>query len=246
MPRIIKRGPQCQSRFNKNDALRKKISRSYEALETKQARLKKQQEYQLAYYENQSCEEQATRLGHQLEYQQCYRDNQSSDERATRLGQQLKCQQSYRDNQSSDERATRLERQLEFQKAYYLSESSEKLINRRKRRLDYQKSHFQEQSNERRIARLSYRRKYQSLRTKGNSNDSYLNIVRSVPESEFNDNLINKNSFGAMESICPHCGAKFRSFCESEKLSSSTKNCYKFSLCCGQGKVVRPPLASPP
>ena len=43
--------------------------------------------------------------------------------------------------------------------------------------------------------------------------------------------------------ICPLCDAKFW---ESEKLSTSTKSCYKFSLCCGQGKVVLPPLASPP
>ena len=57
MPRIIKRGPQCKSRFTKNDALRKKISRSNETLETKQARIKKQQVYQLAHYENQSCKE---------------------------------------------------------------------------------------------------------------------------------------------------------------------------------------------
>ena len=97
--------------------------------------------------------------------------------------------------------------------------------------------------NERRIARLSNQRNNQSLRTKGNSNDGYLNIARSDPASESNVSLINENSFGPMELICPLCCAKFR---ESEKLSSSTKNCYKFSLCCGQGKVVLPPLASPP
>ena len=39
MPRIIKRGPQCKPRFTKNDALRKKISRSNETLETKQAKI---------------------------------------------------------------------------------------------------------------------------------------------------------------------------------------------------------------
>ena len=69
MPRITKRGPQCKSRFTKNDALRMVISRSNETLETKQARLKKQREYQVAYYENQSGEERASRLGDKLEYQ---------------------------------------------------------------------------------------------------------------------------------------------------------------------------------
>ena len=192
MPRISKRGSQCKSRFTKNDALKMEISRSNETLGAKQARLKKQKEYQLAYYEKQSDEDRATRLGHQLECQQSYRDNQSSDERANRLVQQLKCQQSYRDNQNADKRATRLERQLEYQKTHYISESSEELINRRKRRLDDQKAHFQEQSNERRIACLRNQRNYQSLRTKGNSNDGYLNIARSVPESGFNDSLINE------------------------------------------------------
>ena len=85
MPRIIKRGPQCKSRFAKNDALRMEISRSYETLETKQARLKKQLEYQLAYYENESGEERAYRLDQQIEYLQCYREKQSSDKRASRL-----------------------------------------------------------------------------------------------------------------------------------------------------------------
>ena len=46
-----------------------------------------------------------------------------------------------------------------------------------------------------------------------------------------------------MDFIRPLCGAKLW---ESEKLSTSTKSWYKFSLCCGQGKVVLPPLASPP
>ena len=208
-----------QITFAKNDALRMEISRSNETLETKQARLKKQREYQVAYYENQSGEERASRLGDKLEYQQ-----------------------SFRDNQNYIERASRLERQLENQKAYYLSENSEELIILRKSRLDYQKAHFEEQSNERRTARLDYQRKYKSLRTKGN-NDTYLNIARSVLAFEFNDSLISENSFGAMEFICPLCDAKFW---ESEKLTTSTKSCYKFSLCCGQGKVVLPPLASPP
>ena len=42
---------------------------------------------------------------------------------------------------------------------------------------------------------------------------------------------------------CSHCSAKFW---QSEKLSTSTKDCFKFSLCCGHGKVVLPTLATPP
>ena len=90
MPRITKRGPKCKSRFTKNDALRMEIARSNESLEIKQARNKKQKEYQLAYYENQSSEERASRLGLQLAYQESYHDNQSLDDRCTRHGQQQK------------------------------------------------------------------------------------------------------------------------------------------------------------
>ena len=42
---------------------------------------------------------------------------------------------------------------------------------------------------------------------------------------------------------CLYCSAKFW---QSEKLFTSTKDCLKFSLCCGQGKVVFPTLATPP
>ena len=42
-----------------------------------------------------------------------------------------------------------------------------------------------------------------------------------------------------MSYSCPICDAKFW---ESGKLSTSTKACAKFSLCCGEGKVVLPSL----
>ena len=42
---------------------------------------------------------------------------------------------------------------------------------------------------------------------------------------------------------CSYCSAKFW---QSEKLSISTKDWFNFSLCCGQGKVVLPTLATPP
>ena len=34
-------------------------------------------------------------------------------------------------------------------------------------------------------------------------------MARSIPASEFNDNSINEISLGAIEFICPLCGAKF-------------------------------------
>ena len=46
-----------------------------------------------------------------------------------------------------------------------------------------------------------------------------------------------------MSYSCPICDTKFW---ESEKLSTSTKACAKFFLCCGKGKVVLPSLDTLP
>ena len=51
--------------------------------------------------------------------------------------------------------------------------------------------------------------------------------------------LVDEHSIGSMSYSCSICDAKFW---ESEKLSTSTKACTKFSLCCGEGKVVLPSL----
>ena len=48
---------------------------------------------------------------------------------------------------------------------------------------------------------------------------------------------------GSMTYSCSVCQAKLWA---GEKLSGSTKSCYKFSLCCGEGKVVLLPVAPHP
>ena len=61
--------------------------------------------------------------------------------------------------------------------------------------------------------------------------------------TETSDDIIDEFSVGRMDYHCSHCNAKFW---ENEKLSTSTKDDFKFSICCGQGKVVIPALPSPP
>ena len=68
-------------------------------------------------------------------------------------------------------------------------------------------------------------------------------ILRAAPAWEILDSIVEERSLGSMTFPCSHCSAKFW---QSEKLSTSTKDCFKFSLCCGQGKVVLPNLATPP
>ena len=69
-----------------------------------------------------------------------------------------------------------------------------------------------------------------------------LNFARSQTASEVSDTLVVEYSVGRMSYSCSCCVAKLW---ESEKLLASTKSCLKFSLCCGQSKVVLPPLATP-
>ena len=80
------------------------------------------------------------------------------------------------------------------------------------------------------------------LYTKSLNSRLALNFARLQTASEVSDNLMAEYSVGSMSYSCSYCDAKFW---ESEKLLASTKSCLKFSLCCGQSKVVLPPLATP-
>ena len=66
-----------------------------------------------------------------------------------------------------------------------------------------------------------------------------LNIAKFHIASEVTDSLVNEESIGNMTYDCSYCNA---TFWEGEKLSTSTKLNSKFSLCCGEGRVVLPPL----
>ena len=63
----------------------------------------------------------------------------------------------------------------------------------------------------------------------------YLSIVKSHISSVVNDTLIDEKSIGNMTY---HCSYGHTKFWEGEKFSKSTKQVSKFSLCCGEGKVV--------
>ena len=79
--------------------------------------------------------------------------------------------------------------------------------------------------------------------TKSLNSKLALIFARSQIVGEVSDNLVAEYSVGSMGSSCFFCGTKFW---ESEKLIASIKSCLKFSLCCGQSKVVLSPLATPP
>ena len=90
------------------------------------------------------------------------------------------------------------------------------------------------------LARKRYRDKLFSDRLKSRVT---LNFVRSQIACDVSDSNIDDYSFGSFTYSCSICLAKFW---EGEKLSSSTKLCLKFSLCCENGKVVLCSVASCP
>ena len=70
-----------------------------------------------------------------------------------------------------------------------------------------------------------------------------LNFAKSQIACDVSDSNIDEYSCGSFTYSCSICLAKFW---EGEKLSSSTKLCLKFSLCCENGKVVLCSVASYP
>ena len=77
---------------------------------------------------------------------------------------------------------------------------------------------------------------------KSSTSKRFLNIARSQPTSEVNDDIVSKHSLGEMSYSFHLCDANFGKV----KLSTSTQICIKVSFCCGEGKVVVPPLDTPP
>ena len=90
----------------------------------------------------------------------------------------------------------------------------------------------------------SSRQKYQArLYAKRVKSRNVHNFAGSIIATEVPDSIVDEHSSGSMTYSSSVCQAKFWA---SEKLSSSTKSCYKFSLCCGEGKVVLLPVAPHP
>ena len=82
------------------------------------------------------------------------------------------------------------------------------------------------------LARKRYRDKLYSNRLTWRIT---LNFARSQIACDVSDSNIDEYSCGSFTYTCSICLAKFW---EGEKLSSNTKLCLKFSLCCENGKVV--------
>ena len=69
------------------------------------------------------------------------------------------------------------------------------------------------------------------------------NFARSQIASDVPDCIVQEHSVGSLTFSCSVCLTKFW---EGEKLSGSTRLRYKFPLCCADGKVVLPSIASQP
>ena len=90
----------------------------------------------------------------------------------------------------------------------------------------------------------SSRQKYQAkLYAKRVKSRIAHNFARSIIATEVPDSIVDEHSGGSITYSCSVCQAKFWA---GEKLSGCTKSCYKFSLCCGEGKVVLLPAAPHP
>ena len=185
-----------------------------DASEARKAFLMRQMEYQAAHYANQSSQEKAERLEAQVEYQTPHFEKQSSQDKAERRKSQLRYQTAHYAEQFSQQKVVRLEAQLKYQTARNIKQCSLQ-----------------------RSVRLRYQRTYQLAKNRGKTNFTFLNIARSMQVTETSDDIIDEFSVDRMEYHCSHCSAKFW---ENEKLSTSTKDDFKFSLCCGQGRWLFP------
>ena len=113
-------------------------------------------------------------------------------------------------------------------------------------RLDYQRIHQaslreNETKGEQKVRLKSMISTYAKKKTL--QSKRYLNIAKFHISSEVSDTLVDEQSIGNMTF---HCHIVMPNFREGEKLSTSTKQISKFSLCCGEGKVVLPPLDNLP
>ena len=156
-------------------------------------------------------------------------------------------------------RKARLRSMIERENSWVKAESSEKRVARCLVLSERQASRLASETDTVRDARLQDMRERKSsleasltraqilarkrYRDKLYSNRLTLNFARSQIACDVSDSNIDEYSCGSFTYSCSICLAKFW---EGEKLSSSTKLCLKFSLCCENGKVVLSSVASYP
>ena len=163
--------------------------------------------------------ETADRLDYQRIYQASLRENEIEVETADRLDYRRIHQASLRENEIEVETADRFDYKRRHQASLRNNETKD----------------------ERMVRLKSMTSTYEQKKTL--QSKRYLNIAKFHLSSEFSDTLVDEQSIGNMTYHCSYCDAKFW---EGEKLSTSTKQISKFSLCCGEGKVVLPPLNNLP
>ena len=108
----------------------------------------------------------------------------------------------------------------------------EQHINRRSLQTD------EEKENERVRSKIIMR----NLRRDRNNRRTKAKFIMTTSFDEFTEN-IESHYCGLLEFKCRYCDAKFWN---NEKLSSSTKTCKKFSICCAQGKISLPNIPTKP
>ena len=197
---------------------------------------------QASLRENETEVETADRLDYRRIHQASLRENETEVETADRLDYQRIHQASLRENETEVETADRLDYQRIHQASLREKETEVETADR----LNYKRIHQaslreNETKGEQKVRLKSMTSTYQNKKTL--QSKRYLNIVKSHISSEVCDILIDEQSIGNMTYHCSYCHAKFW---EGEKLSTSSKQISKFYLCCGEGKVVLPPLDNLP
>ena len=147
-------------------------------------------------------------------------------------------QQVLRQSETETLSAERLKYQREHQELPRQSETEAQSAERLKHKREHHGILRQSETENELMVRLKSRTLlYETSKTL--QSKRYLNFARSQISSEVSDGLVDEHSIGSVSYSCSICDAKFW---ESEKFSTSTKACIKFSLCCGEGKVVLPTL----
>ena len=132
------------------------------------------------------------------------------------IKRQQQYQTTHRENQSTVERTNRIKLQLRYQTAHFENQCAADRTDCLKRQLDHEIARNGNESKARHISIyfLFY----------CNTNNKFHNSARSAPAWEIHDNIFEVHSLGSMTFPCSHCSAKFW---QSEKLSTSTKDCFR-------------------
>ena len=198
--------------------------------------------HQASLRETETDVETADHLDYKRIHQASLREYETEVETADHLDYKRIHQASLRETETEVETADR----LDYKRIHQASLREYETVVETADRLDYKRIHQAslreyETKTERMIRLKSMTSTYEKKKTL--QSKRYLNIAKSYNSSGVSDTLIDEQSVDNMTYHCSYCDAKFW---EGEKLSTSTKQISKFSLCCGEGKVVLPPLDNLP